>query len=84
MTEPSVVLMCTKEEIGYWLDRKCICCSGETYFALSWRQYERYIIKGEHAQDVFSHIPANIRETIISGTHSDCFDQLYADFEEDD
>jgi hypothetical protein len=45
-------------------------------------QYDRWKVKGEFAQNVFPHIDMDVREWMISGTHPDCWKDLFGD--EDD
>jgi hypothetical protein len=60
----------------------CIHCNDETYFLMTQDQYDRWKVKGEFAQNVFPHIDMDVREWMISGTHPDCWKDLFGD--EDD
>jgi hypothetical protein len=41
-------------------------------------------VAGAFIQDVLSDLTAEEREMLISGTHPDCFDSLFADDEDED
>lgn len=38
---------------------------------------------GEHVQDVWPELPADERELLIAGTHPKCWDELFAEDDED-
>lgn len=40
--------------------------------------YERYR-KGEHIQNAFPYLSADVRETMMTGTHGKCFDDLFGE-----
>ncbi len=43
---------------------------------------ERYL-NGANAQDAFPDLLAPIREQIISGTHPQCWDEIFKDYEDE-
>lgn len=62
--------------------QKCLVCEevGEVDVpSNAWAAYK----SGMFIQDAMPTVPAPIREQIISGTHPECWDKMWADFEED-
>ena len=62
----------------------CHICKKDIVVELSNHEYENYFINGYHIQDAMPNQPADIRELCISGTCGKCFDEIFADVEEDD
>lgn len=62
--------------------RSCLVCGKAGTVELTDEEFEAYTNNdGRHIQDVLPHLSIAEREMLISGTHSDCFDSLYADSE---
>lgn len=74
--------MCEPLYATHKIERKCFYCGETTNFIMSPEQYELYVIKHEFVQDVFPNTPAPIREIMISGTHPDCWDELFGSDDE--
>jgi hypothetical protein len=59
-------------------DNVCIHCKAtnrilvETHLLEQWRS-------GQHVQDVFPHLTLDERELILTGTHSECWNEIFAD-----
>ena len=60
----------------------CHICKKDIVVELSNHEYENYFINGYHIQDAMPNQPADIRELCISGTCGKCFDEIFADVEE--
>jgi hypothetical protein len=71
-----------KEDV-YGFTRKCFHCSEETEFCLSYEEYVRLFVNQEHVQDVFPNLGKEEREVMISGTHPKCWDEMFAESEEE-
>ena len=59
----------------------CVYCKGDTGIRMlrtNWDEWQ----SGVHAQNVWANASVDDRETLISGTHSVCFDKLFAGEEE--
>ena len=59
----------------------CPHCEGSSRIKVSLFMYMQWTA-GANIQDVWPHVPADQRETMITGYHSACFDELFK--EEDD
>lgn len=46
--------------------------------------YKDYMLNGKHAQDAFPYLSAEEREMLISGVCGACWNNLFADEEEDE
>jgi hypothetical protein len=57
----------------------CIHCEGEVFFLMTQQQYDRWQVNGEYIQNVFPHVDIEIREWMISGTHPECWKQVFGD-----
>lgn len=57
----------------------CIHCNESYEIVVTERQYTRRRTTNDYVQDIWPELTSGQREMIISGTHSDCFDQIFAD-----
>lgn len=64
--------------------RVCIHCEDETYFMMSTEEYNKWQVRNLYVQDVFPHLDKDVREWMISGTHPQCWIQVFGNEEEDD
>lgn len=62
---------------------ECICCGKVQSIQLNESVYVKWI-RGEHIQDVAPELSVDDREFLISGVCGTCFDNMFADEEEDD
>jgi hypothetical protein len=60
----------------------CIYCGGTSTIKVS-RHMQRAWLNGANIQDVWPHISADQRETMITGYHSTCFDDAFKDDDDD-
>lgn len=58
--------------------RKCVLCGGETKLNLSFDKWKQWRA-GTHIQDVWPKLNVDLRETLISGSHGSCFDEVFKD-----
>lgn len=65
----------------YEVIKECRHCGEESVFCLDALEYERLFIKQEYIQDVFPNLSNEDREVMISGTHSDCWKEMFGDHE---
>ena len=54
--------------------KRCVFCGNESRLTVDAARYERWQA-GEHIQNAFPEMPAEIREVLISGTHPACWDK---------
>jgi hypothetical protein len=59
-------------------------CDEETEFCLSKDEYQRLIINNEYVQDVFPLLSKEDREVMISGTHPKCWNEMFAELDEEE
>ena len=57
--------------------KTCLHCNNEVYFLMTQDQYDRWKVKRDFVQHVFPHLDLEIREWMISGTHPECWQQLF-------
>lgn len=67
----------------YGFTKKCFHCGEETEFFLTFEEYEKLFLNGEYIQDVFPLMDKTEREMMISGTHPRCWEEMFADIDED-
>ena len=60
--------------------RVCVVCGVETQLAVDRELYRRWR-GGEYIQTVFPDLSGDERELMISGTHSVCWERLFAEEE---
>jgi hypothetical protein len=68
----------------YGFTRKCFHCGEESEFYLSFDEYERLILNNEYIQDVFPFLSKELREVMISGTHPNCWEEMFSAIDEDE
>jgi hypothetical protein len=56
----------------------CVNCHETYHIVVTERQYNRRRNTGDYVQDIWPELSAGHREMIISGTHPDCFDQMFS------
>ena len=77
--------MVNEEKIKVAVMFKCPICNRTFSITLPSNLYTRVMLRGitkEHIQDILKDYPASKREAFISGVCNDCFDALFADFED--
>ena len=62
----------------------CIHCENETIFLMSTEEYNKWKIRNLFVQEVFPHLDKEVREWMISGTHPECWKQVFGDEEDED
>lgn len=60
----------------------CIMCKERSYVTLSMREYRA--LQDHHIQDALPTRDADFRELVLSGTHSECWDKLFEEPEDED
>jgi hypothetical protein len=68
----------------YGFTRTCMHCNEETEFCISKEEYQRLIINNEYIQDVFPFLEKEKREVMISGTHPECWNEMFNPLEEEE
>lgn len=72
----------------YEVTKRCPHCKEVSVFALDKQEYEQLFIKNGFIHDVFPHLTPEEREVMISGTHPDCWIEMFGypddDFDEDE
>lgn len=63
--------------------KDCVWCKGDSIITMDVANYVNYS-QGTHAQHVWPNASAGDRETFISGTHSQCFDEMFPPDEEEE
>jgi hypothetical protein len=71
------------DEDTYCFIRKCFHCQEESKFRISYGEYEALFIHEQYVQDVYPLMSKESREFMISGTHPDCWNEMFNDFDED-
>lgn len=62
----------------------CPFCGKATTIQVVEEDYCAWKFEGALIQNAMPYLPANVRETLISGVCDECQDELFAPFEEDD
>ena len=66
----------TTEGENVTVTKTCCVCHKEASITVDRTKYDRWIA-GEHAQNVFRDLSADDREILISGTHPECWNELF-------
>lgn len=61
---------------------QCVHCTERYHIVVTARQLERYRNTGDYVQNIWPELDAGQREMIISGTHSDCFEEMFSSLED--
>ena len=62
--------------------KRCIHCGKGSLIGVKEQDILNYL-SGQLAQDAFPDMPMQLREQIISGTHPDCWKEMFPDYDED-
>lgn len=62
-----------------FVTRTCLHCHKDTTFGMTQEQYNLWAVEHNYVQDVFRHVNAQIREIIISGTHPECWNEIFTE-----
>ena len=68
----------------YGFNRTCFHCGEESSFRISYDEYKALFIREQYVQDVYPLMPKEDREFMISGTHPDCWNEMFSDIDEDE
>jgi hypothetical protein len=66
--------------------RPCVACGKIGYLQVEVKKYRKWLTEGGPIQWYMPEMPAPLREQLISGTHPDCWIELFGedeDMEED-
>lgn len=66
------------------VDVVCPFCGKTTTIQVVGKDFYAWKFEGALIQNAMPYLPANVRETLISGICDECQDELFAPFEEDD
>lgn len=69
-------------EARHGLIPKCYHCGIGTIVILDGTDYFNYFNRGGRIADIFTYLTMPQRELLISGTHPECWDALFADEED--
>lgn len=72
----------TQETIAYVCKQPCLVCGERAVVELPKAQKEYWYQNECHVQEAFPDMPKDQREMLISGTHPVCWDEVFADFDE--
>lgn len=64
--------------------KSCFHCGNETFFEITYKQYEDWVLNNKYVQDVFPEMNKEDREVLISGTHPKCWEEMFPIIEDDE
>lgn len=67
-----------------YFDKVCIHCGKSTSFAITRGQYESWVLEDDYIQNVFPDMNSDEREMMISGTHPECWNEMFPVIEDDE
>ena len=62
---------------------KCTVCGNQSVVLVHRVDYDRYVWDGAFVQDAFPYLSVDQSDLIITGTHPECWDQLFGSDEFD-
>ena len=65
------------------ITKRCMQCGQQGTMTVWEDDYQRYL-NGAHIQDAFPDLLAPAREQILSGTHPQCWEEIFRDIEDDE
>lgn len=63
--------------------KTCIHCGKESELKITYDQYFAWVINDGYIQDVFPEMTNPEREVLISGTHPECWDEMFLGSDDD-
>jgi hypothetical protein len=73
-----------KEEAYFTVKKHCSWCGETVHIDMSIDQYNAYANKTSYVQDIFPHVSKENREMLISGTHPHCWNEMFAELDEEE
>lgn len=70
------------EEALFSITKHCPLCVNWIVINMTYPQHKAYVEKTAYVQDIFPHIPKEEREMLISGTHPECWNEMFGDINE--
>jgi hypothetical protein len=71
------------DEDTYSFSRICFHCKEESKFRISYNEYKALFIHEKYVDDVFPFMSKEDKEFMISGTHPDCWNEMFKDIDID-
>jgi hypothetical protein len=68
----------------YAYTNTCIYCGDNITFMMTQSQYKSWKINRNYIQNVFPHLDSATRESMISGTHPQCWDLIFTEEDEEE
>lgn len=68
----------------YQYTKTCIHCGDDIIFLMTQAQYNSWKVHKNNIQRVFPHLDSSTRESMISGTHPLCWDEIFINADEED
>ena len=72
------------EKSLFSVTKTCSWCCGFSAISMTYRQHEAYVKRDSYIQDIFPHISHSLREVLITGTHPECWIEMFAELDEDE
>ena len=72
------------EKALFSVTKQCSWCGDFIVIEMTYRQHEAYVGKTSYVQDIFPHISKEDREMLISGTHAHCWNEMFAELDEEE
>lgn len=61
--------------------RRCMHCDGVTFYKITKEQYQGWVENRKFIQELFPEIGKEDREQMISGTHPECWIEMFGEAE---
>ena len=69
------------DENIYEVIKECKHCGKESVFCFDELEYQKLFVENQYIQDVFPNLSNEDREVMISGTHPNCWKEMFEDHE---
>ena len=72
------------EKALFAITKQCAWCGEHIVINMTYRQHEAYVNRTAYVQDIFPHVSKAEREMLISGTHPHCWDEMFAELDDEE
>jgi hypothetical protein len=71
------------EKALFSVTKTCTWCCGFSNINMTYKQHERYVQRETYVQDIFPHISKELCEVLITGTHPECWIEMFEETNEE-
>jgi hypothetical protein len=72
------------EKALFSVTKTCAWCCGFSNINMTYTQHEKYVQREVYVQDIFPHISKELCEVLITGTHPECWIEMFEEYDNEE